>query len=431
MDADFRRTFVAKLLEVVKAGSVGLTVAACGARSGLPTAADDSGGTGGGSGGETGGTGGTGGGILLGGGGSGGSGGIVVDASLGGAAGTDAGALLCSAASGDAGAIPDGGEGNLVCAPWVPHTDAGACPNACDAIQWLGCVGLSDKVVDVVGGPYGTPDQCCYDVITESFPCYVGRTFFIDEGVVTAKLRRGLGWSERMRPDVSRIDRRTLRALGEAWARDGLFEHASVASFARFAMQLLAVGAPAELLRQTHLAAADEVNHAEMSFALAAAYLCEPVEPAELPFEAPVTIEANLAAIAHETVMEGCIGETVATLQALEALEHTTDPAVRRVLVKTVEDEARHALLAWRFMAWALEVGDAGVHVAVARAFRAFHPPAPRVEDLTGVDLARYRAHGRQTAIEARSIAERVLRDVVAPCARALLARPGPLRACA
>src|SRR6185503_9922644 len=94
-------------------------------------------------------------------------------------------------------------------------------------------------------------------------------------------------------------------------------------------------------------------------------------------------------------------------------------------------DEARHAELAWRFMAWALSIGGAATHVAIARAFEAFKPPPPRTEDLSGVDMAAYAAHGRQTAALARAIAERVLAEVVRPLAAALLATSSWMIPCA
>jgi hypothetical protein len=439
--SSFKQEFVARLLHIARSGAFGLTAgaAACGGQAEKTREVQASAGGASASGGASG----TAGASAAGGsagssatGGSGGSGGslIVIDASAG-RAGFGGIPAQC-----DAAVPPDGGEvldaaadawrGELVCIgrPGRPDAD---CLSACEAYPERRCIGISRRVTGVLGGPYPAPGACCYDVLTESYPCYVGRTFFIDEGVVTAELRPGKSWSDGPAPRVAELDARTRRALGEAWARDGLFEHASVASFARFVMQLLALGAPASLVRDAHAAAIDEVAHAEISLALAAGYFGESVEPTPLPFGAPLAIEADLPSVAAETVMEGCIGETVATLQALAALEHTTDPAVREVLVRTVLDEARHAELAWRFMAWALGVGGTATHVAIARAFEAFKPPPARNEDLSGVDLAAYAGHGRQTAPDARAIAERVLADVVRPLAAALLATSPWMTPCA
>lgn len=46
-------------------------------------------------------------------------------------------------------------------------------------------------------------------------------------------------------------------------------EHASVAAFARFTLQLLAMGAPAELVQASVGAAADELDHARLRFGIA------------------------------------------------------------------------------------------------------------------------------------------------------------------
>ncbi|MCA9546694.1 MAG: ferritin-like domain-containing protein, partial [Myxococcales bacterium] len=52
--------------------------------------------------------------------------------------------------------------------------------------------------------------------------------------------------------------------LADHWTRQALAEHASVASFARFALHLMAVGAPPDLLVATHQAGLDEIEHARL-----------------------------------------------------------------------------------------------------------------------------------------------------------------------
>ena len=42
------------------------------------------------------------------------------------------------------------------------------------------------------------------------------------------------------------------RRLAELWSQDALLEHASIASFSRFALQLLAVAAPPALVAGAH-----------------------------------------------------------------------------------------------------------------------------------------------------------------------------------
>ena len=60
-------------------------------------------------------------------------------------------------------------------------------------------------------------------------------------------------------PDLTSLDSTTRAHIAQEWTAMGLAEHASVASFARFTLQLMAVGAPAELLHAAQLGAADEV----------------------------------------------------------------------------------------------------------------------------------------------------------------------------
>lgn len=276
--------------------------------------------------------------------------------------------------------------------------------------------------MNAVLGPTVQNDQCCYELQMSCY-VYVGRAFLVDDHLVKAEMQRGAGWLHGPLPDASSLSPATRRALRDAWVKDGLFEHASVATFARFALQLLAVGAPAELLEYTLAAGRDEIRHAELCFALASAYEGEPLEPAGLPVPPTLQVATDLAGIVEETVVEGCIGETLAAMQAAEQLRRTKDPAVIAALEATIEDESRHAELAWRVVAWAIRVGGEPVRRVVEATFSAFEPPAAPVIDLTGVDLAAFEAHGRLSPREARAVALEAIERVVRPAAAALLER--------
>jgi len=54
--------------------------------------------------------------------------------------------------------------------------------------------------------------------------------------------------------------------LAELWAADGLAEHSSIATFARFTLQLMVLGAPSDLLSRSQQAGKDEVEHARLCF---------------------------------------------------------------------------------------------------------------------------------------------------------------------
>ena len=241
-------------------------------------------------------------------------------------------------------------------------------------------------------------------------------------------MREGAAWFEGPMPDVAALSPATRAALRDDWLLDALFEHASVASFSRLSLELLAAAAPAALLRDVHEAAMDEVRHAELCFALASAYAGAPLEPAGFPIAGPIAVERDLAAIAAYSVVEGCIGETLAAVQAEEQRKRAKDPAVVRALEITVADEIRHAELSFRLVAWAIDVGGDNVRDAVCRAVRDFVPPVGRGTPLEGVSLEDFAAHGRLTADEGRAVALGALAEVVQPCVCALLERPARRR---
>jgi hypothetical protein len=229
-------------------------------------------------------------------------------------------------------------------------------------------------------------------------------------------------WQQAIDPDVLGIDRTTRRALSEAWFADAAAEHASVASFARFALELLAVGAPPDLLVDTQRAMSDEIAHARACYGLASAYAGRELGPGPLATHDALRRSADLAGIAAAAVHEGCIGETLAALQAAVAAGRAEDPIVRSVLERIAEDETRHAALAWRFVRWAIGRGNPDVRAAVERAFATTRPYPSR----PGPDLSR---HGQLGERERTELGRRGLDELVGPLARSLL-MSFPLRAC-
>ncbi len=165
---------------------------------------------------------------------------------------------------------------------------------------------------------------------------------------------------------------RVRRALAAAWTRDAQLEHASVAAFAKLALDLCALGAPLELVGRAHEAALQEVRHAELCFALASAYAGVELAPGALPAHDPET--PDLRRLARETLLDGCIGEGLATASARLGAERCRDPDVARVLGILAADEAEHAALAWDILAWALD-RDASLGPELSRALPAARAP--------------------------------------------------------
>ncbi len=173
----------------------------------------------------------------------------------------------------------------------------------------------------------------------------------------TPTMRRA-DWSDTLVPDVEGVPIKLRAELASRWTLVAQTKHASIAAFARFSLQLLALGAPADLLERTHQALIDETAHARSAFALASAYAGRPIGPDRLGIEGANASDVDLAEVVRLVVREGCVGETVAAIEASEAEGRCVDPVVRRVLARIAIEEGRHAELAWRTVRWALDSGD-------------------------------------------------------------------------
>ncbi len=248
----------------------------------------------------------------------------------------------------------------------------------------------------------GDDNQCCY----HWFDYCSGRPLLDDElASQRAPLQPGETWLTGHVSD-DRVDALPLaqrRSLAALWLDDATAEHASIASFARATLELLAVGAPPELVFAAQQASLDEVRHARTCFTLAALYAGEAAEPGPLP--APKLRSPDLLSLACDTFLEGCIGETLAALIALRSARHCQVPAVREALTGIADDEARHAELAWATLAYAVRNGGPEVAEAVralAEPLRAAamkepseHSPTPGTSELPTALLL---AHGRLPA---------------------------------
>ena len=288
-------------------------------------------------------------------------------------------------------------------------------------------------------------DGCCNPSETEGLPqgdgscCYAycqgsccGRPFVVNGVARLAGVVERCDWLD---PTVALALPEALRAdlgarIAREWLEDARMEHASIASFARFTEELRAFAAPDDLVRDAQQAALDEVVHARACFALAARFGGVAYGPGALDTHDALPA-ATLREAAHRAFVEGCVGETLAAAQARAACEVAGDPETRRVLARIADDEERHALLAWRFVAWALARGDAsdmhGLAADVRRALAEALAAAPTsLDDDMGEDAAtRDELHhaGRLTE-QGRALVMRVaLNSVVRPCAEAMLTK--------
>lgn len=199
--------------------------------------------------------------------------------------------------------------------------------------------------------------------ICQGHNCDIGRPLLVDAVARTATPRRRADWAdvsglEQLLSDrLEDSDDSELAALAGHWAKIAALEHASIASFARFGMQLMALGAPPELLRASKQAALDEVAHARLAYGLASVYGSAPIGPGQLNLRGVVNT-ASWREVVGGLIEEACVGETLGVAEAIAAAEEARVPALRAVLERIAADEQRHAELAWRSLAWLLRGAD-------------------------------------------------------------------------
>ncbi len=287
----------------------------------------------------------------------------------------------------------------------------------------------------------GKADTCCY----HWFEYCSGRPLLDGDDMILAELQPGASWccdpievaAHPDHPDEV-LPRAFRERLGELWVQDARMEHAAIAAFMRATLELMAMAGPSELLAELQQAAQDEVVHAQRCFGFAARFSGQARQPGALTTLAPrvadPSAEADWVRLAVDTFVEGCVGETIATLVARRGLRHCDDPATVRTLEEIVEDEGQHAGLAWRTVSWILDEGAGDHREAVLRALRAqagsmaertreacepAHLPAP---DEDAALLARYGRLDRRVELGARRDA---WEELILPTLEALAPTPG------
>lgn len=282
----------------------------------------------------------------------------------------------------------------------------------------FGC-GFAEMGEEIGCGPFTTEaGACCYVVWGG---CPVGRPWIVDGQARRAARSSSGDWVDAIELELASLDPDTRAALADAWASEGLGEHASVAAFNRFTLQLLALGAPAALIEASIRAGRDEVRHARAAFALASAYAGAPVGPGPLDIRGGLDEPFDLDAIASSLAAEGCVAETVSLILLTAARDRARHPAVRAILAAIVEEEEAHVLLAWEALAWMCRRG-ARISSVVAVFRNAEQHVGFGATTTRPGDSATMREHGYLSIDERREIAARVLARVVGPAARELFA---------
>jgi hypothetical protein len=287
------------------------------------------------------------------------------------------------------------------------------------------------------------PDfQGCIAGVCEALQNTCGRPFLVGGIQRQAAAVARSDWAQAMSVDLAGLDAGTRSTLAEHYTRAGLMEHASIAAFARFVMDLLALGAPPELVTDANGALADELAHARICFGLASTYAGASRGPGRIDVGGALQ-GGSSSEILDTTFREMCIGETCAAMEVAESALHATEPTVRAALAQIADDETRHATLGWKFVKWLLDAQSAdererslnrlrALVAAEARRARSSDARTPSTPERDALA-----AHGYLPDAVRAAVYQAAIDDVVAPSVEALAnrprghaARPGPSRPC-
>jgi hypothetical protein len=186
-------------------------------------------------------------------------------------------------------------------------------------------------------------DVCVYEALFENTGACCGRPLWIDGQMQVAESQ------------YSGQGQAICAESGRYWAKVALLEHASIASFARCSLELMQWGAPLHLLAATQRAGEQEVDHAELSLALAERLLGERITVGGLKLGNSLPLSASRLEFAEAVLREGAIGESLSVLDAAARLANAGDRQTRMTLERILKDESAHAELAWDILKWLVQ----------------------------------------------------------------------------
>lgn len=236
----------------------------------------------------------------------------------------------------------------------IPIAGLTGCGSSCDKPDWNVTVSADGGLPWAVGSQH-SPTECApYCGSGAEAPCYKFEVSSCDATTDTNVTchyhwvfcnqgpcgRVPAGLKERVLP--------AQRSLIAAHLADAAWlEGAAVVAFRVLESELVAHGAPAELVHRARSAQRDEARHYAAMSRLAARF-----GATSRAVEIEPTGVRTLAEIAVENAVEGCVRETVGAVVAAYQGECAGDPAIRKTMRSIASDEAEHASLGWAIDAW-------------------------------------------------------------------------------
>jgi len=254
--------------------------------------------------------------------------------------------------------------------------------------------------------------------------------------VLLPKVVAGGGWTGSINRLVDGTN--APAGLADRWRENGRTEHASVASFARLTLDLMALGAPPELVRAANEDALDEIRHTQACFALASAIDGKAESPGAFPEAQRAHTLSRwrrlaLVELAVLSLIDGALHEGVSARIVAKLGRRCEQPVIRRVLLEIAADEGRHAAHGWDVVDWCLSQGGRPVAHALTGALAGL--PKKMATDLPEAAKSggweRWGIHGQALEAEEYDAACRQLHQRVAQRVREYLPETLGNRVCA
>jgi hypothetical protein len=208
-------------------------------------------------------------------------------------------------------------------------------------------------------------------------PSYMGRRHRKGGKLLAPETEPGAAWMGAAPTELaSAIPKGEREALGAEWRDNGKKEHASVAAFAQLTLDLMAVGAPPELVAAAQRDALDEVRHAAACFAIARDIDGLAESPSPFPdararrFLFTASRSIALTQIAIDALADGVLNEGIAARLLAQLARKCDVPALSSILREMAADESRHAAHSWDIVAWCVESGGTMVQKALRGALK-------------------------------------------------------------
>ena len=199
-------------------------------------------------------------------------------------------------------------------------------------------------------------------------PSYMGRRHRKGRKLLAPETEAGADWIAAEPTSLAlAIPEGARPALAAEWRDNGKKEHASVAAFAQLTLDLMAVGAPPDLVAAAQRDALDEVRHAGACFAIARDIDGRAESPSPFPdararrFLFTASRSIALTQIAIDALADGVLNEGIASRLLAQLSKQCEVPALASILRDMAADESRHAAHSWDIVAWCLEAGGATV----------------------------------------------------------------------